>query len=70
MWSLAPLVSYYGARMRVTGDASAGTLLIVIGLMLETTTFVSFGAAPFFMPFVFLPLLIATVLTFASSRMG
>jgi hypothetical protein len=70
VWSLAPLVSYYGARMRVLGIASAGTLLMVIGLALEATVLISFGAAPFFAPFVFLPLLIATVLTFATSRMG
>jgi hypothetical protein len=43
---------------------------MVIGLFLEATTFISFGAAPYFVPFVFLPMLIATVLAFATPRMG
>jgi hypothetical protein len=70
VWSLAPLLSYYGVRIRGSGDAGVGTLIVVIGLVLEATTLISFGAAPFFVPFVFLPLLIATVLAFATPRMG
>ena len=75
VWSLAPLLSYYGARLRVWGDPGIGTLLMVVGLVLEATALVSFGAAPFFVPFVFVPLLVATAITFATSaqpprRMG
>ena len=75
VWSLAPLLSYYGARLRVWGDPGVGTLVMVVGLVLEATTLVSFGAAPFFVPFVFVPLLVATAITFASAaqpprRMG
>jgi hypothetical protein len=70
VWSLAPSVSYVGARLRAAGNESPATLLMVSGLVLEATVLISFGAAPFFVPFVFLPLLIATVLAFATSRMG
>ena len=75
VWSLAPLLSYYGARLRVWGDPGIGTLVMVVGLVLEATALVSFGAAPFFVPFVFVPLLVATTITFATSaqpprRMG
>lgn len=70
VWSLAPLLSYYGVRTRVSGAPGVGTLVMVIGLALEATVLISFGAAPFFVPFVFAPLLIATVLAFATSRMG
>ena len=70
VWSLAPLVSYFGARIRVSGSEGVGTLLIVVGLVLEATTLISFGAAPFFVPFVFVPLLIATVLALRTSQMG
>ena len=75
VWSLAPLLSYYGARLRVWGDPGIGTLVMVVGLVLEATTLISFGAAPFFVPFVFTPLLVATAITFATSaqpprRMG
>ncbi len=70
VWSLAPLVSYFGARIRVSGSEGVGTLLIVVGLVLEATTLISFGAAPFFVPFVFVPLFIATVLALRTSQMG
>ena len=70
VWSLAPLLSYFGVRIRVAGGEGVGTLLIVVGLVLEATTLVSFGAAPFFVPFVFVPLLIATVLALRTSQMG
>jgi|SRR6266850_2083958 len=70
VWSLAPLLSYAGVRLRTSGSPGAGTLIMVIGLALEATVLISFGAAPFFAPFVFVPLLIATTLAFATSRMG
>ncbi len=70
VWSLAPVLSYYGVRLRASGVVSVGTLVVVIGLVLEATVMISWGAAPFFVPFVFVPLLIATVLAFATSRMG
>lgn len=62
VWSLAPSLGYAGARMRTrSGDPGPGTLLIVIGLVVEATVLISFGAAPFFVPFVFVPQLIASV---------
>jgi hypothetical protein len=70
VWSLAPLVSYFGSRIRISGSEGVGTLLVVAGLVLEATTLISFGAAPFFVPFVFIPLLIATVLALRTSQMG
>jgi hypothetical protein len=65
VWSLAPLVGYIGVRRRMAGQGG-GTALIVLGLVLEATVLISFGAAPFFAPFVLLPLLITTTIALAS----
>lgn len=63
LWSIAPSIGYAGARMRATSPSHVpGALVIVLGLIIEMTVFVSFGAAPFFGPFVFVPQLIASVL--------
>ncbi len=68
VWSLAPALGYAGARMRATsGDPGPGTLLIILGLVVEATVLISFGAAPFFVPFVFVPQLIAAVLALRTS---
>ncbi len=67
VWSLAPLVVYLGVRRRVAGRRSAGTALVVAGLLLECTVLVSFGAAPFFVPIVLLPLAITTTIALARS---
>lgn len=68
VWSLAPSLGYAGARMRATSPSRApGTLLLVLGLIIEGTVFISFGAAPLFVPFVFVPQLIATVLALRTS---
>jgi hypothetical protein len=61
VWSVAPLISYVGVRRKMAGVGS-GTALIVVALVLEATVLTSFGAAPFFAPFVLLPLLISTAL--------
>ena len=65
VWSLAPLITYIGVRRRMAGQGG-GTALIVLGLVLEATVLISFGAAPFFAPFVLLPLLITTTIALAS----
>ena len=65
VWSLAPLLSYAGVRRRMAGE-SGGTALIVLALLLEATVLISFGAAPFFAPFVLLPLLITTAIALGS----
>ncbi|HKY50453.1 MAG TPA: hypothetical protein VJP45_04280 [Candidatus Limnocylindria bacterium] len=65
VWSFAPLVTYIGVRRR-TVDVASGTAVIILGLFLELTVLISFGAAPFFAPFVLLPLLITTALALAS----
>lgn len=65
VWSVAPLISYAGVRRRMAGRGS-GTALIVLALALEATVLISFGAAPFFAPFVLLPLLISTALALRS----
>ncbi len=65
MWSLAPLIGYVGARRKMAGQ-QAGTALIVLALVLEATVLISFGAAPFFAPFVLLPLIVSTALALTS----
>jgi hypothetical protein len=64
VWSVAPLISYVGVRRRMAGHG--GTALIILALMLEATVLISFGAAPFFAPFVLLPLVISTALALKS----
>jgi hypothetical protein len=65
LWSVAPLISYAGVRRKMAGQ-SGGTALIVVALLLEATVLISFGAAPFFAPFVLLPLLIITAIALGS----
>lgn len=65
IWSLAPLISYIGVRRRMAGE-SGSTGLIVLALVLEATVLISFGAAPFFAPFVLLPLLISAALALSA----
>ena len=65
MWSVAPLISYVGVRRRMAGE-SGGTTLIAVALLLEATVLISFGAAPFFVPYVLLPLIISTAIALAS----
>ncbi|MDP9253176.1 MAG: hypothetical protein M3O80_09235 [Chloroflexota bacterium] len=65
IWSLAPLLGYVGVRRRMAGE-NAGTALIVLAVVLEATVLISFGAAPFFAPFVLLPLVISTAFALAS----
>lgn len=43
-----------------------GTALIILALVLEATVLISFGAAPFFVPFVLLPLVISTALALSA----
>jgi len=64
VWSVAPLLSYVGVRRRVAGKG--GTALIILALVLEATVLISFGAAPFFAPFVLLPLVISTALALSA----
>ncbi|HET6700480.1 MAG TPA: hypothetical protein VFH14_01685 [Gemmatimonadaceae bacterium] len=64
VWSIAPLLSYVGVRRRMAGRG--GTTLISLALVLEATVLISFGAAPFFAPFVLLPLVISTALALRS----
>jgi hypothetical protein len=65
IWSAAPLICYVGVRRRMAGRSS-GTALIVLALVLEGTVLISFGAAPFFAPFVLLPLIISTTLALST----
>lgn len=65
VWSVAPLISYVGVRRKMAGQGS-GTALIVLALALEATVLISFGAAPFFAPFVLLPLVISTALALSA----
>lgn len=67
VWSLAPSVAAAGliGRLRARGR---GTPWIVGGLVAEFTVLISFGAAPFFVPVVLLPLLIVTAFGVATAR--
>jgi hypothetical protein len=68
VWSVAPLIAYFGVRRRMAGQTGSASL-IVLALVLEATVLISFGAAPFFAPFVLLPLVISTAIAL-SSRVG
>lgn len=65
MWSLAPLLGCAGVRRKISNQ-TGGTSLIVFALLAEATVLASFGAAPFFAPFVLLPLIVSTALSLAS----
>ena len=67
VWSLAPVLVYYGIRLRVRGARRPGTALVVAGVLLECTVLISFGAAPLFVPTVLLPLAITTVIALKRS---
>jgi hypothetical protein len=67
VWSLAPVVVYFGVRLRVAGERSTGTALAIAGVLLEGTVLTSLGAAPFFVPFVLLPLAITTTIALKRS---
>ena len=67
VWSLAPVVVYIGILLRLRGQGSIGTSLVVLGLLLECTVLISFGAAPFFVPLVLLPLVITTTVALKRS---
>ena len=67
VWSLAPVLVYIGILLRLPGQRSTGTALVVTGLFLECTVLISFGAAPFFAPLVLLPLVITTTVALRRS---
>ncbi len=67
VWSLAPPVVYQGVQLRLLGERRAGTGLVIAGVLLECTVLISFGAAPFFVPFVLLPLAITTTIALKRS---
>ncbi|MDQ6873321.1 MAG: hypothetical protein M3037_15160, partial [Gemmatimonadota bacterium] len=59
VWSLAPTVTAIGFP-RGRRRRGPGRVWIVAGLVAESTVLVSFGAAPLYVPFVLLPLLVVT----------
>lgn len=65
VWSVAPLIGYVGVRRKMAGQGG-GNALVILALVLEATVLISFGAAPFFAPFVLLPLVISTALTLSA----
>jgi hypothetical protein len=67
VWSLAPVLVYIGILLRLRGQRAPGTALVVAGLLLECTALISFGAAPFFVPLVLLPLAITTTVALRRS---
>jgi len=67
VWSVAPVLVYYGIRLRLGGARRIGTAVVVAGLVLESTVLISFGAAPIFAPTVLLPLAITTAIALKRS---
>jgi hypothetical protein len=67
VWSLAPALVYLGVVLRLRGDRTSGAVAVVAGILLEATVLISFGAAPFFVPFVLLPLMITTAIALMRS---
>ena len=67
VWSLAPSLTAIGLIRRLRGQGR-GTPWIVAGLVAECTVLISFGAAPFFLPVVLLPLLVVTAFGVAAAR--
>jgi hypothetical protein len=67
IWSLGPVIAYIGVRMRVRGDRGLGSALMAAGVFVAFTSIISFGAGPYFLPFVFLPTLLTTMFAFARS---
>ena len=68
VWSLAPLLAFLGVRRRIAGR-SFGTALIVVALVLEATVIISFGAAPLYVPFVLLPLVLTSIIALRTPAM-
>jgi hypothetical protein len=67
VWSFAPALAYCGIRLRLRGERGTGTALVIAGVLLESTVLISFGAAPFFVPVVLLPLVITTAIALKRS---
>lgn len=67
VWSLAPVLVYLGVLLRLRGSRGMGTAVVIAGLFLESTVLISFGAAPFFVPLVLLPLVITTTIALKRS---
>jgi hypothetical protein len=67
VWSLGPVVAYYGVRRRLAGQRASGTALIVIGLLMSFSSIISIGGGFIFVPFVFLPTLITSAIAHARS---
>lgn len=55
VWSLAPLLAMRGVW-------SGRTWPVILALIVESTTLISFGAGPYYVPFVFVPLLFTSIL--------
>lgn len=60
-WSLAPALSLFGTLQMVRGGR--GWPFLIIALVVEATSVISFVAGPMFVLYVFLPLLVSTALT-------
>ena len=70
VWAIAPVLVYVGVVQRERGARDLGNVLVLLGVLLECTVLISFGAAPIFVPFVLLPLLITTAVALTRRRMG
>src|SRR3954464_13081185 len=43
VWSLGPVVAYYGVRRRLDGYRASGSALVALGLVMTFSSIVSFG---------------------------
>jgi hypothetical protein len=68
VWSLAPTLAYIGVRRRLAGRR-LGSALVVTALVLESTVIISFGAAPLYVPFVLLPLVMTVIVALRTPAM-
>lgn len=67
VWSLAPTIALVGVRRALAGRAP-GLSLVVAAIVVEATVVISFGAAPLYVPFVLLPLVLSAVLAARAAR--
>ena len=65
VWSLAPLLALAGIWAK-----PVRTGLVTAALVIEATSLISFGAGPYYIPFVLVPLAVTWILARRTARMG
>ncbi|MDQ3097291.1 MAG: hypothetical protein M3Q61_03885 [Chloroflexota bacterium] len=65
VWSLAPLLAVVGVW-----STPVRSILVLAALVIEATSIISFGAGPYYIPFVLVPLTLTWILARRAARMG